>query len=229
MESPRRAQAHGPALIRLLARISGADTPPPSQSLSARLGQWIDWRQAVALSATLDARHATPPRDDRSHARGDAGECARVRAALVTAIEGDRAFTAEDASAEGALPDYAFFRQRYIAMQQAMEAEIGHLRGRLRGMLARQAPHMDRLAAMDAVMEQTLSRHERALLSALPDLLGKHFERLRRAAPDASTAWPDVFRQDMQSLLLAELDIRLQPTEGLLAALRPTPPGSHAQ
>jgi hypothetical protein len=29
-----------------------------------------------------------------------------------------------------------------------------------------------------------------------------------------------VFRKDMQSVLLAELDIRFQPVEGLLAALR---------
>jgi len=38
------------------------------------------------------------------------------------------------------------------------------------------------------------------------------------ASPDA--AWLDVFRKDMQSVLLAELDVRFQPVEGLLAALR---------
>ncbi|MEC5404404.1 DUF3348 domain-containing protein [Paraburkholderia sp. MPAMCS5] len=40
------------------------------------------------------------------------------------------------------------------------------------------------------------------------------------AQPSASGAWLDVFRKDMQSVLLAELDVRLQPVEGLLAALR---------
>ncbi|MFY2853547.1 DUF3348 domain-containing protein [Achromobacter xylosoxidans] len=33
-------------------------------------------------------------------------------------------------------------------------------------------------------------------------------------------AWLETFRKDMRSVLLAELDIRLQPVEGLLAALR---------
>ena len=33
-------------------------------------------------------------------------------------------------------------------------------------------------------------------------------------------AWLDTFRADMRSVLLAELDVRLQPVEGLLAALR---------
>ncbi|MCC8446692.1 DUF3348 family protein, partial [Xanthomonas translucens] len=38
-------------------------------------------------------------------------------------------------------------------------------------------------------------------------------------APRAG-AWLDVFRQDMQHVLRAELDIRFHPIEGLLAALR---------
>ncbi|WP_128596424.1 DUF3348 family protein, partial [Paraburkholderia kirstenboschensis] len=40
------------------------------------------------------------------------------------------------------------------------------------------------------------------------------------APAGAHGAWLDVFRKDMQSVLLAELDVRLQPVEGLLAALR---------
>ncbi|MGE8641278.1 MAG: DUF3348 domain-containing protein [Achromobacter sp.] len=38
--------------------------------------------------------------------------------------------------------------------------------------------------------------------------------------PITPGAWLDVFRKDMRSVLLAELDVRLQPVEGLLAALR---------
>ncbi|MFD1560372.1 DUF3348 domain-containing protein [Paraburkholderia silviterrae] len=36
----------------------------------------------------------------------------------------------------------------------------------------------------------------------------------------APGAWLDMFRKDVQSVLLAELDVRFQPVEGLLAALR---------
>jgi hypothetical protein len=91
---------------------------------------------------------------------------------------------------------------------------------------------MARLAEVDAVMELTLSPREQTLLAAVPALLGQHFERLREAAqpvPDAAQtahtapsagAWLDVFRQDMQHVLRAELDIRFHPIEGLLAALR---------
>ena len=133
-----------------------------------------------------------------------------------------------------AAADYPVFRQRYLSMQQAMETGIGNLRGRLREKLAARTPAMTRLAEVDAVMERALSPRERSLLAAVPALLGGHFERLRQAEQktlaDAQTsgdaravtpgAWLAVFRKDMQSVLLAELELRFQPVEGLLAALR---------
>ena len=93
---------------------------------------------------------------------------------------------------------------------------------------------MARLAAVDAAMERALSPREQALLARVPALLGEHFERLRQAEQEtlagaqisedtsaiSSGAWLDVFRKDMQNVLLAELDVRFQPVEGLLAALR---------
>jgi hypothetical protein len=139
--------------------------------------------------------------------------------------------------------DYAVYRQRYLAMQRTMETAIGKLRGRLRAALAASHPGMSRLARVDAVMEQALGERERALLGTIPGLLEGHFHRLRLAeeaalaqaeaeaqampAPAASGAWLDTFRQDMRNVLLAELDVRLQPVEGLLAALRTRQPGRH--
>ena len=101
-------------------------------------------------------------------------------------------------------------------------------------MLAGRNPEMTRLAMVDAIMERSLSVRERALMTTIPTLLGAHFERLRKAEQSAQEeaeaaempppakpgAWLDTFRKDMRSVLLAELDIRFQPVEGLLAALR---------
>jgi hypothetical protein len=130
--------------------------------------------------------------------------------------------------------DYPAFRQTYLSMQQTMETGIGNLRGRLRAKLAARTPGMNSLAEVDAVMERALSPRERSLLATVPALLGGHFERLRKAEREALAdtqasegvpivapgAWLNVFRKDMQSVLLAELDLRFQPVEGLLAALR---------
>jgi hypothetical protein len=224
-------RAPAPALHRLLARLGEIDAAATAPSLTARLSQWLEWTHAVALSSALDARLATPVSETAPTLTLDAGECARVRAALAAAIAGDRAFASGSDTTPGTdtpQPDATFFRQRHGALQQVMDADISHLRGRLRGLLAQQAPHLAQLAAMDAVMERALGRQERAMLSTLPEWLGQHFDRLRLAAASApddnlpSARWLDVFRQDMQSLLLAELDLRLQPSEGLIAALRTT-------
>jgi hypothetical protein len=242
MQAPRRATVRGPTFIRTLARLTAADVPPPARSLSDQLSQWVDWTHAVALSTALDGRPPAALLDDRILRSADDDECARVRAALTSAIVADRAFAAAtprgpgpanaaSADADETL-DFPFYRQRYLALQQTMEAGVGRLRERLRAMLTHGEPGMVRLAAVDAVMERALSRRERALLSAAPTLLSEHFERLRQAAltaaaeaaddapPAAPTAWLEAFRKDMQNVLLAELDVRLQPAQGLLAALR---------
>jgi len=240
MQAPRRATVRGPTFIRTLARLTAADVPPPARSLSDQLSQWVDWTHAVALSTALDGRPPAALLDDRILSSADDDECARVRASLTGAIVADRAFAAATPRGPGSgnaagtdeTLDFAFYRQRYLALQQTMEASVGRLRERLRSLLTHATPGLVRLAAVDAVMERALSRRERALLAAAPTLLGEHFERLRQAALTADAdaddnapiaapgAWLDSFRKDMQNVLLAELDVRLQPAQGLLAALR---------
>jgi hypothetical protein len=126
--------------------------------------------------------------------------------------------------------DFPAYRQRYVACQQAMEASIGPLRRRVRSTLAGATSALARLADLDAVMEQVVGAQERALLATVPGRLEQRFEHLRRAHadPDAAdappAAWADTFRLDMRDVLLAELELRLQPVEGLLEALRQPPP-----
>lgn len=252
VQALQRTAVSGPTLVRLLARLTAADVPASSQSLSDQLSQWLGWTDAIALSTALNS---APPAV-ASGARGAGSmehECARVRASLADAIAGDsvlaprrrrgsahpqKAHNAHNAQPPEAEANYADFRQCYLALQQAMETRIGSLRGRLRNMVAAQTSEMTRLAVVDAIMERSLGARERSLFGAVPGLLSGHFERLRQAAQaehdaevtlptEAGTqaaprpgAWLDVFRKDMQSVLLAELDIRFQPVEGLLAALR---------
>jgi hypothetical protein len=190
------------------------------------LSQWLSWAHAIALSTALDGKPSAPAFDAPTFGSEEEGECARVRGSLVDAIAGDRDWQRGDEEVPTAV-DYSVFRQRYLTRQRAMQAATGRLRGRLRDMLAAKSAEMARLAEVDAVMELALSPHEQKLLAAVPTLLGEHFERLHRAAETTSGAWQDAFRRDMQSVLLAELDVRFQPVEGLLAALRASKLGSH--
>jgi hypothetical protein len=222
----------GPAFIRLLARLSRADVPSPVPSLSDRLSHWLDWKHALALSTALDGRFSGDSVEGSTADDVAQEECARIRASQVEAIAADT--TRDDNSqtrgrkvaADGGngAADYAVFRQRYLARQRAMQSVTGDLRGRLRDGLAARSPEMARLAEVDAAMELALSPREQALLANVPVVLETHFANLRQlAVADSSgtdNTWLDSFRNDMQSVLLAELDVRFQPVEGLLAALR---------
>lgn len=244
-KAPPRTPVSSPVFIRLLARLTDVDVPQSPHVLSDRLGQWIDWTRAVALSRALDGTVSATAIDAPGFDSGVADEVARARVSLATAIagelelssskrRGDEPGHAEEGRAN-AVVDYAFFHQRYLATQRAMLAATGRLRGRLRDMLAQKSADMARLADVDAVMELTLSPREQTLLAAVPKLLGEHFARLQQAGQESPTdtpsserarvparpgQWLRVFRKDMQSVLLAELDVRFQPIEGLLAALR---------
>lgn len=273
-EPPRRTGFGGPKLIRLLARLTDADVPASPLSPPDKLGGWLAWTDAIALSGALSGAPvaATPVLPAAYSA--EEREYARVKTALENAITGKSAASAraqagprgqrrapaqpEVQAAE--LVQYATHRQRYSTLQQTMETNIGGLRRRLRGVLAAASPALNRLAVVDAAMEQALNTRERTLLAGIPGLLEPHFDRVRRAGqvaaePDQDVApnvapvaeaskakasdatgsapkkavdkpmftvgpWLEVFRQDMQSVLLAELEIRLEPIEALLEALR---------
>ena len=244
VQAPQRTAFSGPTLIRLLARLTDVEFTESRQSLSDRLSQWLHWTDAIALSTALNRNPSDVTAGAQAFGSPEENECARVRSALANAIVSNNAFAAvkqhrrTQAPSHGApmdaAVDYPAFRQGYLSMQQAMETDIGNLRGRLREKLAARTPAMTCLAEVDAVMERALNPRERSLLAAVPGLLRGHFERLRQAeqktladteaSGDTSAvtpgAWLAVFRKDMQSVLLAELELRFQPVEGLLAALR---------
>lgn len=208
-----RPTVRGPTFIRLLARLAEVDVAAPGASLPDRLGQWLDWKHALALSSALDAcpvvcGGAVTPSDEL------AAECARAREVLDSAIRNDPLLAAGTATADEA--DYAAMRQSCLTRQRAMQATTGRLRGKLRDALAQASTVAARLAEVDAVMEVTLSPREHSLLAKVPTLLERRFESLRSAG---QTHWLDTFRRDMQSALLAELELRFQPVDALLAAL----------
>ena len=164
----------------------------------------------------------------------DEREFARVRAALTKAIAEVPDGVAETrrvprpvagAAVAAETPvDFATYRQRYATCQLAMETQIVPLRRRLRSSLADRSAALARLAGLDIVMEQVVGARERALLATVGALLERRFDQLcgdaASEAPVQPGPWLERFRQEMRGLLLAELDLRLQPVEGLLEACR---------
>ncbi len=210
--------------ISLSAALGNSTTPSPATSGPAAPPLMsVDERELARVRAMLDKRVA-----DATSTAPAAPRAKRLLAAAPVAP---------------AVPlDFPTWRQRYVACQQAMETAIPALRRRVRSTMAGASPALSRLADLDAVMEQVVGEQEYVLLAGVPARLEQRFERLRQASgarhdgidldgdnavaeassPDAT--WIDTFRLDMRDVLLAELELRLQPVEGLLEALRAPSP-----
>lgn len=129
---------------------------------------------------------------------------------------------------------YAPYRRFYDAHQRDMELSIQPLRVNVREALAKASPKLKKLAGLDAAFESILRDRESKLLSTVPGLLKKRFEQLFKAHQQIfidtqqadnpacwtqAGAWLARFHNELQTLLLAELEFRLQPTVGLIEAL----------
>ena len=234
-----RTSFNSSRLVHLLAGLTAVEVSGPTSSLAERLGPWLGWADAISLSAVLAGPQPRPPgSQDGTPLRPDAvsREFTRVRDQLARAIDADETFAAPPPSLPTEEPDFAPYRRSYQSHQRAMEAGIQPLRTNLRATLeATGSPGLSRLAALDAVLDRALAARERSLLASVPALLEKHFKRLRKAhredadAPQdisgasrrpPSDTWLAAYGRDVRRVLIAELDVRLQPVEGLIEALR---------
>ncbi|MBS0293493.1 MAG: DUF3348 family protein [Proteobacteria bacterium] len=221
---PWRSGLTGTALVRLLADMAEAPqrVGETRAAFADGLVQWVGWTDAIALSAALELPAATTPaKATGPHDRYTDGhtEYERVRATLAQAI--GREVQAAGRSPLEAAMGFAPYRQCCLARQQAMGVAVGALRDRVRAAVAAGGGDLARLAAVDVVLAQALSAQEQRLFAAVPARLEKHFQRLcTDEAGEATGAAREAFRADLQAVLLAELELRLQPVEGLLQALR---------
>lgn len=156
------------------------------------------------------------------------GAGARIRIARPTPTPG------------GSLEDlitYEPYRRYYLAHQREMELHVRPLRTKVRSELAKSSPALRQLADIDAAFEGIFGERESKLLSTLPSLLERRFNQLyelhQSAQVDTPTedtlalwmtagGWLARFCGELQTVMLAELDMRLQPTEGLMEALNNT-------
>ena len=226
--------------------IGGADS---KKTLAERLSTWLDWTDAISMSTALNGASAVAPDPTAAAARlADqtiADEVARVRAELAKSITtdvllnpgqaADKAAARAAAASTETVVEFLPYRRSYLGHQRAMASRIGALRVRLRAALVAQSPALGQLAALDAALDQALAARERHLLSKVPQWLESEFERLRRVneraavMPSASPAqvsglqpavWVAEYGRTLREVLLAEMDTKLQPVEGMMDALR---------
>lgn len=131
-------------------------------------------------------------------------------------------------------PTYEPYRRYYLAHQHDMELKVRPLRTKVRNVLAKASPALKQLADLDAALDAILCERESKLLSTVPALLEQRFKQLfkehqQRLADSEQTdhsefwmkpgGWLARFCHELQTVLIAELDVRLQPTVGLIETL----------
>ena len=226
-----RGPFHRSRLIRMLEDMAVADLADSRQSLGERLGQWLDFKDAISLYSIL---HGGPSDGmDRSgedmDMAGLRAEFDRVQASLRDAIRSDKQLDPSTVAASPAFStesavEFIPYHRSYLAHQRSMQTAAANLRTQVRMAASTCSPALRRLAALDGELERALGVRERGLLAALPTILGKRFEILMAQATEGGDdPAPGVrlaaFCKDVQAVLFAELDLRLQPALGLLEAL----------
>jgi hypothetical protein len=231
-------------LVRSLSRLSVVDVADSNQPLAERLGQWLAVTDAITLFAALNPSPArTTTALSGTPSPGGVTlpeELSRIRMALANSITGDdggktriRLPQPTPGTPVEILADFTPYRRYYLAQQRNLAASIGPLRIMAREALAACSSGLGQLAELDAALDQALSNREGDLLATVPTLLERRFAELRQthqaALVDSGKAdepeqwflpggWLARFCGELQDVLLAELDVRLQPVTGLIEA-----------
>ena len=245
-----RAPLHSSRLIRFLTENDMIDAATPNHDVGEQLGDWLHFRQAIALHKLLGqpARPASSTRRNVVMRREELhAHVHKVRAALEQSIVQGAAQGSglsridmpliEPGSAMDPKTAFEPYRRFLAAHQRQMDAVISTLRAQVRTQLS-QLPAMQSLAALDAQFETILNERQALLLGKVTQWLEKRFvqalkKHLKKTAEtkpadeasgalDADTDhWLTSLRQAMRAALLAELDTRMQPILGLLEAYNP--------
>jgi hypothetical protein len=241
-----RTNFHSSQLVRTLVDLAVLQTTEPAAAFGEKLGLWIGFTDAIALTGVHNAS-TLEETALAAHCMADAslGEVfAKMRAQLESTITKSHAPNTGKTRAELTLPKmgtplddvkaYAPFRRYHQAHQRDMETGVRIVRTKLRDGVAEACPKLRQLVALDAAFDGILVEREGRLMATIPSLLEKRFNHLRKAymqtlsdtqrvddTPDLwmkPGAWLARFCAELQAVLLAELDLRLQPAEGLLEA-----------
>ena len=196
-----RASLYSASLVRFLTENALLAPARQAEDVGQKLGDWLDFRQAIALHGVLnpesapDQQPAAPPPHVRRMAliapEALARHVDKVRAQLVESItQGAHAGSGlaridmpapvldEPLEIKTAFEPY---RRFVAAHQRQMESTVRGLRAQLRLQLSKRGSAGQQLAAIDTAFENILAEREAALLAKTSKLLEKRFVQALKA------------------------------------------------
>ena len=240
---PKPSSLNSSRLIRYLHDLSVTDAEVTHGQFAERLSRLIDFSDSIILSAAhgeLPNLEFTPANNPENTIQEGFLE---ARSAMVENIT--KSTTPESGYNRIKLPtprpgesidkilSFESYYRFYVLHQREMELKIQCVRVNIREGFTELSTTLAKLAILDRALGDTLLPHTRRFFSTIPRLLEKRFNHLyeqHHQAMDnnveddplewmASDRWLGQFYKEIQGLLLAELEVRLQPLIGLLEAL----------
>lgn len=230
-------------LVRLLSELSAIKFSASEHNLAEQLGRLIGLSDSISLARSLgqlplkagdpSVENAGAVRDDLLASRREMMRIIVESFAPQAGSTGIQAPSLSVGTRIEALQTFEPYRRFYSMHQAEMAGAIQSLRQRVRNGVAGFSVELNQLAELDRILGESLSIHTGKLFNLCPKLLEERFKQLLQAHRDSSAetnvtephqwlmpgGWLELFYQDMKELLLAELDVRLQPVFGLLEAL----------
>lgn len=200
---------------RLLQQLPRSAASTNLTCLAERLGRLFGLGDTMSLDAAIAGRGRHPASPQPAVVERLTKELADSRRALARRIEA----WADDVEFDG---EAAFepLQNAWLGVQRKVAATSRQLRDKVRKAMKDQGPALAHLAELDAVFDHTMASYTSQCFAAVPKELEQRFQTLQNAdrpAPDADD-WLHRYCEDAQNLLLAELDVRLEPVLGLLEA-----------
>ena len=234
-----RTALHSTRLVRSLAALIDTPSHDSGHQFSCRLGTLIDLGDSVKLASAQSGLKELVFKAgvvDSAHIRREflSGRAAIINGILQACVPGETVsrirfpeMAPNTPEAEATAPD------AYVAFYRAQQNEIGYavlrLHTAIRADISGLSPGLQQLAALDSALGTAMGNHLRGHFSAVPVLLTQHVVALRSDYLEQldgeschADAWPvqlGKLRADIQNLLLAEVEARLLPLQGLVEAI----------
>ncbi|WP_138435307.1 DUF3348 family protein [Marinobacter shengliensis] len=216
---PQARTGHPSKLLAQLAHLGSASTTDALPCFAERLSRLFGLGDTMTLDAATAYRARQPGQVQGAVIDKLTDELATTRRALVRRVH----TWAEELAFERE-PEFEPVLNAWLALQRKIAANSRQLRDKVRKSMKDQGQTLARLAELDAVFDHTMAGYTSQCFSTVSQLLEQRFRASQPSIEPPQTAgqaphdWFHRYCEEAQALLLAELDVRLEPVLGLLEA-----------
>ncbi|WP_323751486.1 DUF3348 family protein [Marinobacter sp.] len=206
-------------LLQLLATGEPSSKPEKLPCFAERLSRLFGLGDTMSLDAATAFRRRQPGMNQGPVFEQLTKELINTRRALRRKISryGEEVEPGDDLTSEPYL-------NAWLVHQRKVAASSRQLRDKVRKAMKEHDQDLARLAELDSVFDHTMASYTGQCFSHVSKVLEQRFQTLQTSSDSSHETgftpddWLHRYCEDAQNLLLAELDVRLEPVLGLLEA-----------